>query len=66
MEISWGTGAAFNWTRVKFVKVPIITGTNTDEGTAFGPVGINTTEQFFAYLTVSENIDGLRQSSKYP
>ena len=35
----------------EFVKVPIIAGTNTDEGTAFGPTGINTTEQFYAYLT---------------
>ncbi|KAJ5965745.1 hypothetical protein N7481_012459 [Penicillium waksmanii] len=34
-----------------FVKVPIISGTNTDEGTAFGPTGINTTEQFYEYLT---------------
>jgi cholinesterase len=35
----------------KYVKVPIIAGTNTDEGTAFGPRGINTTEQFYEYLT---------------
>lgn len=35
----------------QFVKVPIIDGANTDEGTAFGPRGINTTEQFFNYLT---------------
>ncbi|KAF9251790.1 hypothetical protein DTO013E5_3782 [Penicillium roqueforti] len=34
-----------------FVKVPIIAGTNTDEGTAFGPTGINTTEQWYQYLT---------------
>ncbi|KAF7592703.1 hypothetical protein BBP40_012607 [Aspergillus hancockii] len=34
-----------------FVKVPILAGTNTDEGTSFGPTGINTTEQFYAYLT---------------
>lgn len=33
-----------------FVHVPIIDGANTDEGTAFGPVGINTTDQFRAYL----------------
>lgn len=37
--------------RQEFVKVPIIAGTNTDEGTGFGPQGINTTEQFYAYLT---------------
>lgn len=35
----------------EFVKVPIISGTNTDEGTAFGPTGINTTQQFYEYLT---------------
>ncbi|RHZ45901.1 carboxylesterase/lipase family protein [Aspergillus thermomutatus] len=35
----------------KYVKVPIISGTNTDEGTAFGPTGINTTGQFYEYLT---------------
>ncbi|KAL2862829.1 Alpha/Beta hydrolase protein [Aspergillus lucknowensis] len=34
-----------------FVKVPIIAGTNTDEGTSFGPRGINTTEQWYRYLT---------------
>ncbi|CEJ57416.1 Putative Carboxylesterase family protein [Penicillium brasilianum] len=35
----------------QFVKVPIISGTNMDEGTAFGPTGINTTEQWYEYLT---------------
>ncbi|KAJ9214436.1 hypothetical protein DTO166G4_4060 [Paecilomyces variotii] len=35
----------------EFVNVPIISGTNTDEGTAFGPTGINTTQQFYEYLT---------------
>jgi triacylglycerol lipase len=34
-----------------FVKVPILGGTNTDEGANFGPLGINTTEQFHDYLT---------------
>ncbi|KAL3480880.1 cholinesterase [Aspergillus californicus] len=34
-----------------FIKVPIIAGTNTDEGTSFAPRGINTTEQFYSYLT---------------
>ncbi|EAU35844.1 cholinesterase [Aspergillus terreus NIH2624] len=38
----------------KFVKVPILAGTNTDEGTSFGPVGINTTQQFYKYLTDGE------------
>ncbi|KAE8150263.1 Alpha/Beta hydrolase protein [Aspergillus avenaceus] len=35
----------------EFIKVPILAGTNTDEGVSFGPTGINTTEQFYAYLT---------------
>lgn len=30
----------------KFVKVPLLTGTNFDEGTLYGTKGINTTEQF--------------------
>lgn len=37
----------------EFVRVPIIAGTNSDEGTSFGPTGINTTNQFFSYLTGS-------------
>jgi carboxylesterase type B len=32
----------------KFVKVPILYGTNTDEGTAIGPAGIDTDDQFRA------------------
>ncbi|KAE8366167.1 Alpha/Beta hydrolase protein [Aspergillus caelatus] len=35
----------------EFIKVPILAGTNTDEGASFGPTGVNTTEQFYAYLT---------------
>jgi acetylcholinesterase len=38
-----------------FVHVPIIDGANTDEGTAFGPAGINTTAQFHFYLTGGAN-----------
>ncbi|KXT06800.1 hypothetical protein AC578_7089 [Pseudocercospora eumusae] len=34
-----------------FVKVPVIDGANTDEGTAFGPTGINTTADFAATIT---------------
>lgn len=34
-----------------FVRVPIIDGANTDEGTSFGPTGINTTEQFVDFIT---------------
>ncbi|KAF5858013.1 hypothetical protein ETB97_004978 [Aspergillus alliaceus] len=37
--------------RHEFVKVPILAGTNTDEGTSFGPTGINSTAQFYEYLT---------------
>ncbi|KAJ5651831.1 hypothetical protein N7507_009257 [Penicillium longicatenatum] len=45
-----------NWGSVhlnkhEFVKVPILAGSNTDEGTAFGPTGINTTQQWYDYLT---------------
>ncbi|EXJ59992.1 triacylglycerol lipase [Cladophialophora yegresii CBS 114405] len=32
----------------KFVKVPLLHGRNSDEGTSFSPKGINTTEQFLA------------------
>ncbi|KAF2015214.1 alpha/beta-hydrolase [Aaosphaeria arxii CBS 175.79] len=34
-----------------FVHVPIISGANSDEGTAFGPKPMNTTSQFFSNLT---------------
>ena len=34
-----------------FIKVPLIDGANTDEGTAFGPRGINNDTAFGAYLT---------------
>ncbi|KAK0890282.1 hypothetical protein LTR91_018840 [Friedmanniomyces endolithicus] len=37
-----------------FVKVPIIDGANTDEGTAFGPRGINTTAEFIAYASSNQ------------
>ena len=45
-----------NWGSIQldkhqFVQVPILAGSNTDEGTAFGPKGINTTEQWYEYLT---------------
>ncbi|KAL2851245.1 Alpha/Beta hydrolase protein [Aspergillus pseudodeflectus] len=39
----------------EFVQVPIIAGTNTDEGASFGPTGINTTEQFYRYLTTGDS-----------
>lgn len=34
-----------------FVHVPIIDGTNSDEGTAFSPVGINTTDDLRFYMS---------------
>lgn len=41
----------------KFVKVPILQGTNFDEGTAFGAKGINTTQQFLAsVMSLGPNI----------
>ncbi|KAK4547273.1 hypothetical protein LTR36_000928 [Oleoguttula mirabilis] len=36
-----------------FVKVPIIDGANSDEGTAFGPTGINTTADFAEHITLN-------------
>lgn len=45
---NWGS---IQLNKHEFVKVPIIAGSNTDEGTAFGPTGINTTEQWYEYLT---------------
>ncbi|CZR67950.1 related to triacylglycerol lipase V precursor [Phialocephala subalpina] len=35
----------------QFVKVPLLIGTNTDEGTSFGPIGIDTDAEFRSYLT---------------
>ena len=35
----------------KFAKVPILLGTNTDEGTSFGTTGTNTDEDCIAQLT---------------
>ncbi|KAK2003840.1 carboxylesterase [Colletotrichum falcatum] len=34
----------------RFTRVPLIVGTNADEGTQFGVRGVNTTEQWRAYL----------------
>ncbi|EPT02238.1 hypothetical protein FOMPIDRAFT_1059299 [Fomitopsis schrenkii] len=39
----------------KYVHVPIISGANDAEGTLFGPTGINTSEQFSAYLQEGSN-----------
>ena len=45
---NWGS---IQLNKHEFVKVPILAGSNTDEGTAFGPTGINTTQQWYDYLT---------------
>jgi acetylcholinesterase len=42
-------GSAALWTG-KFLKVPTLMGINTDEGTSFALEGINTTDQFLAYV----------------
>ncbi|KAH7078005.1 carboxylesterase family protein-like protein [Paraphoma chrysanthemicola] len=34
----------------EFVHIPIIVGANSDEGTAFSPSPVNTTENFYAFL----------------
>lgn len=34
----------------RFIKVPVLTGINTDEGASFATQGINTTEQFVAFV----------------
>jgi hypothetical protein len=39
-----------------FVKVPIIDGANTDEGTSFGPVGMENSTQFAAYIRSGANL----------
>ena len=36
-----------------FVKVPVIDGANTDEGTAFGPAPVQNTQQFVGWITNS-------------
>jgi triacylglycerol lipase len=35
----------------QFAKVPLLIGTNTDEGTSFAPTGINTDAEFTSYIT---------------
>ncbi|KAK5164871.1 uncharacterized protein LTR77_009535 [Saxophila tyrrhenica] len=40
-----------------FVKVPIIDGTNSDEGTSFAPEGLNTTKQFREALISDEGMN---------
>jgi carboxylesterase type B len=52
----------------KFVHVPILHGTNHDEGTAFGTTGVDTTEQFVAYVeSVTESAeDAAELADLYP
>jgi carboxylesterase type B len=52
----------------RFIKVPLLTGTNTDEGTAFGPRGINTTAEFLAYISSisTENCTVATIAALYP
>ncbi|KAL1649029.1 hypothetical protein SLS61_006552 [Didymella pomorum] len=38
-----------------FVHVPIISGANSDEGTAFSPSPVNTTEDLFNFMTMGQN-----------
>jgi carboxylesterase type B len=39
----------------EFVHVPIISGANSDEGTAFSPTGVDTTEDLFTFMTTRED-----------
>jgi carboxylesterase type B len=45
----------------KFVKIPIISGANMDEGSSFGPGKVNTTDQIINWL--STTYTGLKNSS---
>ncbi|KIV99395.1 uncharacterized protein PV09_08938 [Verruconis gallopava] len=38
-----------------FVHVPIISGANSDEGSAFSPLGANSTQDFYNMLTTGQN-----------
>ncbi|MCJ1247039.1 hypothetical protein MMC30_004250 [Trapelia coarctata] len=46
-----------------FVHVPIISGSNTDEGASFGPVGINNATGFLHYLEETPQTVGTRLNS---
>ncbi|TAQ86582.1 hypothetical protein B7494_g5091 [Chlorociboria aeruginascens] len=52
----------------QFVKVPVLIGTNFDEGTAFGVKGINTTEEFVEMVMADgpENVTAQTISALYP
>ncbi|KAK6063068.1 carboxylesterase family protein [Seiridium cupressi] len=49
-----------------YVKVPLIAGSNTDEGTGQGPSGINTTEQLFTCLITKEAAASYSQMGNLP
>ncbi|KAK6065684.1 carboxylesterase [Seiridium cupressi] len=49
-----------------YVKVPLIAGSNTDEGTGQGPSGINTTEQLFTWLITKEAAASYSQMENLP
>jgi carboxylesterase type B len=58
----------------KFVKVPLLVGANTDEGKIFSGTGVNTTEEFRAYIerysythtSNNETVDLLMEAYPYP
>lgn len=54
---NWGS---IQLDRHEFIKVPIIAGSNTGEGAAFGPTGFNATEQWYQYLTGKAGQDCIR------
>lgn len=52
----------------RFVRVPVLMGINTDEGTSFAPRGINTDDQFFGFVrSLGANETTLHEIAKlYP
>ena len=52
----------------QFVKVPLLIGTNFDEGASFGQKGINTTQQFLNYVQSQgpDNATALTIAAVYP
>lgn len=49
--------ASIQYQQGQFVKVPYLVGANADEGTMFGPHGINTTTDFLNYLNKTQVFD---------
>ena len=54
----------------QFVRAPLLTGTNFDEGGSFGQTGINTTAQFLSYILSStpnmDNATAVTLAALYP